>query len=128
MLGETHWVTAHPSHSKFIIVFFYRNNTRSGRVAILVKKSIAATLVFTPNLPHIEYIGISINLPDQEKFLVLSTYSQKGDADSPEIESLLSFSTDSFCLIGGDFNAHHRIWENSRVNSKCGSSIAQCLK
>lgn len=50
------------------------------------------------------------------------------NADPPEIATLLYFSKNSLCLIGGDFNSHHRIWENSRVNNKCGLSFAQYIK
>lgn len=127
LLSETHWVDSHPAAFDAYNCFVKnRTDKNGGGVAILVKKSISASLILSPVLAHIECIGVSILLPDGKNLVLISAYCPKGDAEPSEIASLLDQSN-NLCVIGGDFNAHHRAWENTRANNRCGLSIVQYL-
>ena len=93
LLSETHWVDSHPvAFDAYNCFVKNRADKNGGGVAILVKKSISASLIPSPVLAHIECIGVSILLPDGKNLVLISAYCPKGDAEPSEIASLFDQS------------------------------------
>jgi ribonuclease HI/endonuclease/exonuclease/phosphatase family metal-dependent hydrolase len=126
LLCETFW------NDKYKAMFsayhpFVNNRTdrRGGGVAILVKKNIPAKPHATPSTEKVEAIGIMVKLKTKT-INITSVYCPHGDCDKKDILDLLNTAGDS-AIVGGDFNAHSELWEDSTTPNRAGSALEEAL-
>lgn len=126
-MSETHWVDSNlVSFSSYNSFVKNRADKNSGGVAILVKKSLSASLVHIPDFAHFECVSVALKLPDGRDLYLVSVYCPKGDAEHSEVDSLLSVFK-NLCIVSRDFNAHNRLWEYIGPSKRNGSSIGRYI-
>lgn len=122
LLSETHWNDSFSvQFSSYVVIKKNRQGRFGGGVAILVKKSIQFSLLSLEHFNSIEAVGISISSPSSQTFDCISVYAPKGDSPVEEIDVLLN--RPSLFIVGGDFNAHHPMWESNSVVNRGGNAI-----
>ena len=97
-----------------------RSNNQGGGTAILVKNTINFDIL--PNnltSQALEYTAIKLNLANNKSIYIFSIYvnNQNHDHIGHDLDKLIRVvpRTTAF-IIGGDFNARHISWQNSRNN------------
>ena len=73
----------------------------------------------------LENVAISVSLASGENLTVVSSYCLKGNCRKEDITKLLGIS--SLYVIGGDFNAHHDLWDSSGPCNSVGRAIFSAL-
>nr|CAH0101968.1 unnamed protein product [Daphnia galeata] len=73
----------------------------------------------------IEVVSISISSTTFPSLDIVSVYAPKGDSSTEEILNL--FTRSGPFIIGGDFNAHHAMWESEANSNRGGLSIWTAL-
>lgn len=92
-----------------------------GGVGLSIKNTIKHTELPHINTKVIETIGIKITTPTNEDIVIISCYfpgsnnAETLELFKKDIILLTSLSNNSYFLIG-DFNAKHRLWNNTRAN------------
>ena len=122
LLSETHWVDSFPVSFSSYNIFLRNRNAHGGGVAILVKKSLSASLLPLPLFSSIEAVGISLSSASNSPLNIISVYSPPGNIPAQEIDSLFDLAGE-YGIIGGDFNAHHSLWEAQSTSNSCGNSL-----
>ena len=107
-------------------IFRRNRNAHGGGVAILAKTPLSASPVPLPLFQTIEAVAIKLTPPNQPPLIFVSVYIPPGNISLAEIESLLS-SIGENGIIGGDFNAHHPLWERIPSGNRCGNSLVHFL-
>lgn len=127
LLSETHWKDSfNVQFSSYNIFKKNRHDRRGDGVAILVHKSIKFfPLHLNTALHSIESIAISISTSTFPTLDLISAYAPNGDSRPEEILSL--FYRQNPFIIGGDFNAHHDMWETYTNANWGGLSIWNAL-
>ena len=126
LLSETHWNDSFtPKFSSYNVINKNRHERSGGGVAILVHNSIKFSLLPLDNSHSIEMVAISISSATFFSLNFVSVYAPKGNSTTEEILSL--FSQTGHFVIGGDFNAHHSMWESFTDSNRAGNSIWNAL-
>ncbi len=127
LLSETHWRDKHMPTFYAYRTFFINRPTTGGGVAILVRNDLKADKKSLPALINTEAVKVSLKLEDGKNLEILSVYCPDGTKESyTDLEALLN-STGNLAIIGGDFNAHHPIWEDGHAPNRCGRELAELL-
>lgn len=124
LICETNFATDDivPTDCNFKIYRLDRDSTtRSGGVAIFVRKTIAHRLLPTPGTKKIEAIGIEILLHNQDRMKFYSIYLPGGtshqDVATYFRHDLRKLTASKNYFVVGDFNAKHRLWNCNRANA-----------
>ena len=126
LLSETHWVDDFEVNFSCYDIFRRNRNAYGGGVAILGKNPLSASPFPLPHFQTIEAVAIKLTPPNQPPLIFVSVYIPPGNISLAEIESLLS-SIGENGIIGGDFNAHHPLWERIPSGNRCGNSLVHFL-
>lgn len=126
-MSETHWNDSfNVQFSSYKVIQKNHTDRRGGGVAILVHNSVKFfPLPLDDSLPSIEAVTITISTPTLPSLDLISVYAPKGDSATGEIISL--FSRRNPFIVGGDFNAHHGMWESRCSPNRGGNSIWSAL-
>ena len=126
LLCETFWNDKYKAiFSAYHSFVNNRSDRRGGGVAILVKKDIPAKPHATPSTEKVETIGVMVKLKTKT-INIISVYCPHGDCDKRDILDLLNTAGDS-AIVGGDFNAHSELWEDSTKSNRAGTALEEAL-
>lgn len=95
----------------------YRNDrttSRGGGTAVLVRNDIKHLQLPTQKLQKIEYTSVQVHT-DRFPINFTSFYRKAGQHDPDEFKSFF-MNNPSPSIIGGDFNAHHEMWQHQKSN------------
>ena len=127
LLSETFWKPSFsPSFRNYHTVRRDRLIREGGGVAILVHKSMPFSSLSTPSTDKLETVGITAHFKHGPT-AIISAYCPHGDAEDIDIKNLFDSATAS-CIIGGDFNGHHRLWKTGARPNKAGKALAAILE
>ena len=112
LLSETHWYSWMKkfSFSCYKIARSDRRQRKGGVVAILIHDSIFYVTLSLSPFTSMETVGVTI-MSDVGPIDVISVYCPRGDFFQLQVCELFDAPKNEF-FIGGDFNAHHRLWED----------------
>ena len=127
LISETNWRNEYKVKFTAYNVFSFNRQGPGGGVAILAKKSLRISKLHLPPINNFETIGITVELADGTKLDIISAYCPNGNNCHRDDINLLFNSTGNTAIIGGDFNAHHPIWEDGHPSNKCGRILADIL-
>ena len=132
LLSETYWKKSFSVKFKqYHTIIKNRENSPGGGVAILVHKSLQFTPLVLPSLTTIEAVAVTINVEVNKKnelIDIISVYIPNGNNCSEDELQQLTQGSNSI-IIGGDFNAHHYIWEPScHQSNQSGRAVANLLE
>jgi len=127
LLSETHW---YPWMKKFSFNCYKvarsdRRQGKGGGVAILIHDSISYATLSLPPFVSMETVGVTI-MSDVGPIDVISVYCPRVDFSQLQVCELFDAPKNEF-VIGGDFNAHHRLWEDCARPNRGGSALATSL-
>jgi len=130
LIQECRWHPVHNPPPTFTNYKVYYNHTnykslknKKGGTAIIVRKDIESVVVEAPDKEKSSTTWARI-FTKKGSFIVASCYFQEKDGESVTTlrDSLREFT--GKVIIGGDFNAHHEVWDNSCKNpNKAGSTL-----
>ena len=127
VLSETYWKDNYKVKlDQYNIFYLNRQDRRGGGVAILVKKSIPATLMDITQTPSLEVIGVTCILGDVNLDIV-SVYCPHGNmCEAEDIQRLFDVTGEN-AIVAGDFNAHSHIWKENVRSNRAGHIIESYL-
>lgn len=110
---------------------FRSDGTNGDRgTATLIKKNISCKEIAIPPLSAFEATGVVIQVTPTETLVVLSIYNH-GSSTGADIRHDLDIinalvSSHTYGLIGGDFNARHPLWQDTKSDTQ-GNAIVKWL-
>ena len=136
LLSETHWKEnknkekenkkSGPVFNGYNIVRADRKKGKGGGVAILIHTSISFKEITLPKIDCMEIVGVSIST-DSGLVDFISVYCPRGNSTTQQVCQLFDAPGNQF-VIGGDFNAHHQLWEKTGTRpNRGGSSLVAAL-
>ena len=93
-----------------------RNDNKGGGIAIYIKKNIEFTEITNINeIENVEICGIKVTNTTPELNLIVCYRTPKFNLSQVQWNEITktALSSDSHCLLLGDFNAHHTMWNCS---------------
>lgn len=101
-----------------------RNTNNGGGTALCIKQNINNEYINTPlNIKSIESCTAMIKLENNKKIYVSSIYKPpKNKMVTNDIEELIRINRNALHIIAGDFNSHHKDW-NEQFSCRDGRNI-----
>jgi hypothetical protein len=130
LLQETNLTTRNVISQNGYEVFQTPKNSVGRGTAIFINNAISGQQITISGLMSSEATAIVIKVNNNESFLFLSLYFFSGSSkasiktDLTTIHQLCSQHT--YCLIGGDWNARHPLWQDD-ISSIQGEAIVEWL-
>lgn len=126
LLSETHWnEKVNVKFRCYNVIKKNRPNGKGGGVAILIHKSLKFIPIQLRYFETMEAVAVSISTFQYNNLEFISVYAPRGDSTKEEILSL--FTRNQPFIVGGDFNAHHELWESRPYPNRGGTSIWNAL-
>jgi Endonuclease-reverse transcriptase len=73
-----------------------------------------------------EAIGLSVQIKNNTRLDFFSVFCPHGNLNKEDLVLLMSTSNHS-CIIGGDLNAHHSLWERNSRHNRAGNAVVDFL-
>lgn len=117
--GEKLLLNTHPGYKTYVPVDHWDDESNRPRVITYVRKSRKIQTKQSRPIPSRDIVWLTIN-----GTTVVNIYRPPHNTFSRATTALLNFSPPQNCVVAGDFNAWHSLWDPGIKNNNGGDEIA----